>query len=184
MKKMLKEDFIKLVLFSALSILATVYVAFIDKNEKLAVLTKSFIYIIPIMTFLNNRGNLKKYGVTKILVKETIILSSCLVVYFGIEMFTSYVFTNVLYHISYIVDIFVLITEFLVLIILLFIRKIYRKIGFVIMLALITIMFVLISRAPEYYFVIYIFYTLLDIGLLTEIAFLAIHYKEKETDDF
>lgn len=176
MKEMLKKDAPIIFILSAMSILAALFVSFIYKEEIIGILTKSFIFIIPIFTYLKNKDNIKQHGILNTIKKESVVLAVCVVLYLGVQMFTSYMLTKEIYKVKYLVDMFVLITEFLTLLIMLFIRKLYRRIDFVLLLALATGMFLIISRAKEYFFIIYLFYGLIDIGLIIELIILSRKY--------
>lgn len=175
MKKMLRDDLVRFFLFTILSVLATIFVAVIAKEEALSIITKGIIYIIPILSFLKNHENLKTYGVSLTLKKEAIMLVLYVIACVLMEILNSYMFTGMWYREGRIVDIFVLITETLVLSILLFISKFYRKVGFVFLLVIATITFVLISKAPQFTYLIFIFYIIIDLILVYELVVLARH---------
>ncbi len=176
MKKMLKDDLVRFFLFITLSVLATIFVSMIEKNESLSIITKALIYIIPILNFLKNHDNIKDYGVKKTIIKEIIMLGLTVIACVLIEFFNSYMFTGSWYRSGRLVDIFVLITEVLSLMVLLFIGKFSRKIGFILLLIVGTITFVLVSKAPEYSYMIYIFYVIIDLILIFELIILIRHY--------
>lgn len=177
MKRMLKLDLMRVIVMTLLSFLATLYVSFVSKDTRLLVITKSFMFVIPILMYLRNREYIKDKGVTITLEKESVIISITLILYVLITIFSNYRFDDGYYHVGDLVDLFVLLSEFLVLGIMLFIKKLYRKIDFVLLLVLATIMFVMISKVPKYSFIIYIFYGIIDLGLSVELVILGKKYE-------
>lgn len=182
MKKMLKEDFLRFMLFAIVAFLATIFVSYIEKNEALSIVTKAFLFIIPILNFLKNRENFRAYGPKLTLIKEGLVLFLGLVTCFAVSCFNDYRFIGEINYSGVCVDTLVYLTETLALTILLYIRTRYRQVGFVLLLIVATLTFVLISRSEEYYFFIYIFYALINIGLIFEIYIMTKHYYQDNND--
>lgn len=175
MKDMLSHDLIRVLIMVVMSLLCAVYAIYIDHDLELV--CKSFLFLIPILTFLENTRYLKEYGIKKVLEKEGIVLGITLTVYLIISIITCKIFYDKFFKLDYIRELFILFTVFLVMNNMIFIKSNLKRASFAFLMIAITILILVLSYVSNLGFVIYILYVLLDIILIVELIIFARRYE-------